>query len=65
MNERLKELYTQALEYAYSKVPLEHRYNDIFYALRKTIIPNQGHTNLGNIMSVWRQKKMRLTMPLI
>ena len=33
MNERLKELYTQALEYAYSKVPPEHRYNDIFYAI--------------------------------
>lgn len=33
MNERIGELYTQALEYAYSKVPPEHRYNDIFYAI--------------------------------
>jgi hypothetical protein len=33
MNERIGELYTQALEYAYSRVPPEHRYNDIFYAI--------------------------------
>lgn len=33
MNERIRELYTQALEYADSKVPPAHRYNDIYYAI--------------------------------
>ena len=33
MNERIGELYTQALEYADSKVPPERRYNDIYYAI--------------------------------
>ena len=33
MNERIRELYTQALEYADSKVPPELRYNDIYYAI--------------------------------
>jgi len=33
MNERIGELYTQALEYADSRVPPEHRYNDIYYAI--------------------------------
>jgi hypothetical protein len=33
MNERIKELYTQALEYADSVVPAERRYNDIYYAI--------------------------------
>jgi hypothetical protein len=33
MNERIGELYTQALEYADSRVPPERRYNDIYYAI--------------------------------
>ena len=33
MNERIGELYTEALKYADSKVPAEHRYNDIYYAI--------------------------------
>jgi hypothetical protein len=33
MNERIGELYTQALEYADSKVPPALRYNDIYYAI--------------------------------
>jgi hypothetical protein len=33
MNERIEKLYTQALEYADSKVPPERRYNDIYYAI--------------------------------
>ena len=33
MNERIGELYTEALKYADSRVPAEHRYNDIYYAI--------------------------------
>ncbi len=33
MNERIRELYTQALEYADSRVLHKHRYNDIYYAI--------------------------------
>lgn len=33
MNERIRELYTQAIEYANSQVPPERRYNDIYYAI--------------------------------
>jgi hypothetical protein len=33
MNERIQQLYTQALEYADSVVPAERRYNDIYYAI--------------------------------
>lgn len=33
MNERIRELYNEALEYADSKVPPQHRYNDIYYAI--------------------------------
>lgn len=33
MNEELKARYILALEYAYSKVPEKHRYNDIFYSI--------------------------------
>jgi hypothetical protein len=33
MYERIKELYTKALEYADSRVPPERRYNDIYYAI--------------------------------
>ena len=33
MNEELKTHYILALEYAYSKVPEKHRYNDIFYSI--------------------------------
>ena len=33
MNERIGELYTQALEYTNSVVPAERRYNDIYYAI--------------------------------
>lgn len=33
MNERIGELYTEALKYADSKVPPENRYNDIYFAI--------------------------------
>jgi hypothetical protein len=33
MNERIGELYTEALKYADSRVPAERRYNDIYYAI--------------------------------
>ena len=33
MNERIQELYMQAIEYADSVVPAERRYNDIYYAI--------------------------------
>lgn len=33
MSEQIRKLYTQALEYADSKVPPERRYNDIYYAI--------------------------------
>jgi hypothetical protein len=33
MNERIGELYTQALEYTNSVIPPERRYNDIYYAV--------------------------------
>jgi hypothetical protein len=33
MSERIQELYMQAIEYADSVVPAEHRYNDIYYAI--------------------------------
>jgi hypothetical protein len=33
MNERIQELYMQAIEYADSRVPAERRYNDIYYAI--------------------------------
>jgi hypothetical protein len=33
MNERIKELYMQAIQYADSVVPPERRYNDIYYAI--------------------------------
>ncbi len=33
MNERVKELYAEAMAYADSVVPPERRYNDIYYAI--------------------------------
>jgi hypothetical protein len=33
MNERIQELYMQAIHYADSVVPAERRYNDIYYAI--------------------------------
>ncbi len=33
MNERIQELYMQAIQYADSVVPAERRYNDIYYAI--------------------------------
>jgi hypothetical protein len=33
MNERIKELYVQAIQYADSVVPANNRYNDIYYAI--------------------------------
>ena len=33
MNERIQELYTQAIQYADSVVPANNRYNDIYYAI--------------------------------
>ena len=33
MHERIQELYMQAIEYADSVVPVERRYNDIYYAI--------------------------------
>ena len=33
MSERIQELYMQAIEYADSVVPVERRYNDIYYAI--------------------------------
>ena len=33
MNERIQELYAQAIQYADSVVPANNRYNDIYYAI--------------------------------
>jgi hypothetical protein len=33
MNERIKQLYVQAIQYADSVVPKHDRYNDIYYAI--------------------------------
>jgi len=33
MNERIKELYVQAIQYADSVVPKHDRYNDIYYSI--------------------------------
>ncbi len=33
MNERIRELEIEAIAYADSKVPWEHRYNDIYYSI--------------------------------
>ena len=33
MNERIQELYMQAIQYADSVVPADGRYNDIYYAI--------------------------------
>jgi hypothetical protein len=33
MNERIQELYMQAIQYADSVVPAKRRYNDIYYAI--------------------------------
>jgi len=53
MNERIQELYMQAIQYADSVVPAERRYNDIYYA-----IASAKHAELIVEECMWKIKRL-------